>query len=68
MIAWLQGELLAKQAPTILLNVNGVGYELEAPLSVFYELPAKGEAVSLHVHMVVRVVLSQNSNVICFEV
>jgi len=54
MIAWLQGELLAKQAPTILLNVNGVGYELEAPLSVFYELPAKGEAVSLHVHMVVR--------------
>lgn len=54
MIAWLSGVVLAKQAPHILLNVNGVGYELEAPLSAFYDLPAVGQSTSLHVHMVVR--------------
>jgi len=54
MIGWLQGTLLEKQAPTVLLNVGGIGYELEAPLSVFYELPAVDESVVLHVHMVVR--------------
>jgi len=54
MIAWLTGELLEKQAPSILLNVNGVGYELEAPMTTFYELPAVNESVSLFVHMVVR--------------
>ncbi len=54
MIAWLQGELLNKQPPTILLNVNGVGYELEAPMATFYELPAVGEKTTLFVHMVVR--------------
>lgn len=54
MIAWLQGVLLQKQAPILLLNVNGVGYELEAPLSAFYELPEIGETATLYVHMVVR--------------
>ena len=54
MIAWLDGILLAKQPPNIVLNVNGVGYELEAPLSTFYELPAINEQISLFVHMVVR--------------
>jgi Holliday junction DNA helicase RuvA len=54
MIAWLHGVLLEKQPPMILLNVNGVGYELEAPLSTFYDLPAVHEEVSLYVHMVVR--------------
>lgn len=54
MIAWLKGELLEKQAPTILLNVNGVGYELEAPMTTFYELPEVSETVALFVHMVVR--------------
>lgn len=54
MIAWLQGVLLEKQAPLLVLNVNGIGYELEAPLSAFYELPAVGEIATLHVHMVVR--------------
>lgn len=54
MIAWLQGVILEKQAPMLLLNVNGIGYELEAPLSAFYELPAEGEAITLYVHMVVR--------------
>jgi len=54
MIAWLKGQLLEKQAPTILLDVNGVGYELEAPMSTFYELPSVGEQVVVFVHMVVR--------------
>ena len=54
MIAWLKGELLEKQPPSILLNVNGVGYELEAPMSTFYELPEVGQEVILFVHMVVR--------------
>lgn len=54
MIAWLKGELLEKQAPTILLDVNGVGYELEAPMTTFYELPAVNETAALYVHMVVR--------------
>lgn len=54
MIAWLRGQLLAKNPPTVLLNVNGVGYEMEAPLSVFYQLPDVGETVSLFTHLVVR--------------
>jgi len=54
MIAWLKGELLEKQPPSILLNVNGVGYELEAPMSTFYELPEVGQTTTLYVHMVVR--------------
>ncbi len=54
MIAWLKGELLEKQAPGLVLNVNGVGYELEAPMSTFYELPSVGEVATLYVHMVVR--------------
>ena len=54
MIAWLKGELLEKLPPSLLVNVAGVGYELEAPMSTFYELPAVGETVTLFVHMVVR--------------
>lgn len=54
MIAWLKGELMEKQPPSLLLNVNGVGYELEAPMSTFYELPAVGDAATVFVHMVVR--------------
>ena len=54
MIAWLKGELLEKQAPSLLLNVNGVGYELEAPMSTFYELPEVGAVATVFVDMVVR--------------
>lgn len=54
MIAWLSGKLLAKTPPTLLLDVNGVGYEMEAPLSVFYQLPEVGESLSLFTHLVVR--------------
>ena len=54
MIAWLRGALLQKQAPVIVLDTNGIGYELEVPLTTFYELPAEGEQVELYVHLVVR--------------
>ncbi|SDX93084.1 holliday junction DNA helicase RuvA [Allochromatium warmingii] len=54
MIGRLRGQLLAKQLPLLLLDVNGVGYELEAPMSTFYELPAVGETVTLVTHLVVR--------------
>ncbi len=54
MIAWLKGEILEKQPPSIVLSVNGVGYELEAPMTTFYDLPAVGESTSLFIHMVVR--------------
>lgn len=54
MIGRLQGILIEKQAPALLVDVQGVGYELEAPLSTFYHLPATGQAVLLWTHQVVR--------------
>ncbi len=54
MIGRLKGTLLEKQAPRLLLDVNGVGYEIDAPMTTFYELPEVGSAVTLHTHFVVR--------------
>lgn len=54
MIGRLHGTLLARQAPYLLVDVQGVGYEIEAPMTTFYELPAVGEQVTLHTHLVVR--------------
>ena len=54
MIAWLDGILLNVKAPVVVVNVSGVGYELELPMPTIYELPNGGESVSLYVHMVVR--------------
>ncbi|MBK1702247.1 Holliday junction branch migration protein RuvA [Thiococcus pfennigii] len=54
MIGRLRGEILAKHPPSLLLDVNGVGYELEAPMSTFYDLPAVGETVTLVTHLAVR--------------
>ena len=54
MIGRLRGTLAAKHPPQLLLDVNGVGYELEAPMPTFYDLPAVGEAVTLFTHIVVR--------------
>lgn len=54
MIGRLSGKLVQKEPPALLIDVNGVGYELEAPMTTFYDLPAAGEAVTLHTHLVVR--------------
>jgi Holliday junction DNA helicase RuvA len=54
MIGRLRGKLLSKHPPELLLDVMGVGYEVEAPMSTFYQLPEVGEDVVLHTHLVVR--------------
>ncbi len=54
MIGRLSGKLVQKEPPALLIDVNGVGYELESPMTTFYDLPAIGEAVTLHTHLVVR--------------
>jgi Holliday junction DNA helicase RuvA len=54
MIGFLKGRLALKLPPSLMVDVNGVGYELEAPMSTFYGLPAAGEAVALYTHLVVR--------------
>jgi Holliday junction DNA helicase RuvA len=54
MIGRLHGTLLSRQAPYLLIDVQGIGYEIEAPMTTFYELPAVGEQVTLHTHLVVR--------------
>lgn len=54
MIGRLSGILLEKNPPQILLDVQGVGYEVDVPMSTFYNLPALHEKVVLHTHFVVR--------------
>jgi Holliday junction DNA helicase RuvA len=54
MIGSLTGTLASKQPPWLLLDVAGVGYELEAPMSTFYELPEVGSQLTLMTHLVVR--------------
>ena len=54
MIGQIRGQLIGKAAPTLLIDVNGVGYEVEAPMSTIYDLPALGEPVTLIIHFYVR--------------
>ena len=54
MIGRLTGTLLEKQPPIVLLDVQGVGYEVNVPMSTFYTLPDTGEVIILHTYLVVR--------------
>ncbi|MBX2826438.1 MAG: Holliday junction branch migration protein RuvA [Gammaproteobacteria bacterium] len=54
MIGRIRGTLLEKNPPQLLLDVAGVGYEIDAPMSTFYDLPAIGEILTLHIQQIVR--------------
>ncbi|MDO9088817.1 MAG: Holliday junction branch migration protein RuvA, partial [Burkholderiaceae bacterium] len=54
MIGRLQGLLAEKTPPQVLVDCNGVGYEVDVPMSTFYNLPAIGERITLLTHFVVR--------------
>ncbi|OZI31305.1 Holliday junction branch migration protein RuvA [Bordetella genomosp. 10] len=54
MIGRLTGTLVEKTPPTICVDVNGVGYEVDVPMSTLYALPELGARVSLHTHLAVR--------------
>jgi len=54
MIGLLRGKILGKQPPRVLLEVQGVGYEVDAPMTTFYDLPDVGAEVILYTHLAVR--------------
>ncbi|WP_282177072.1 Holliday junction branch migration protein RuvA [Vibrio nereis] len=54
MIGRLRGTLIEKQPPELLIEVNGIGYEVQMPMSCFYELPNVGEEAIVYTHFVVR--------------
>jgi Holliday junction DNA helicase RuvA len=54
MIGFIRGKLVSKTPPQLLVDVQGVGYEVEAPMTTFYDLPEVGEEVLLRTHLVVR--------------
>ena len=54
MIGRIAGTLLEKNPPSILVDANGVGYEIDVPMSTLYNLPSVGERVTLLTHLAVR--------------
>jgi Holliday junction DNA helicase RuvA len=53
-IGRLTGQLIEKRPPTIVVEAHGVGYEVDVPMSTFFQLPATGSVVTLHTHLIVR--------------
>jgi len=53
-IGRLRGTLIRKEPPALMVDAGGVGYELEAPMTTFYDLPVLGETITLYTHLVVR--------------
>ena len=51
MIGFLKGTLVSKHPPALTVDVGGVGYELEAPMSTFYRLPESGKPLTLLTHL-----------------
>lgn len=54
MIGWLKGTLILKKPPFLIINANGIGYELETSMNSFYSLPELGEPIELHTHLSIR--------------
>lgn len=54
MIGHIRGVIVEKQAPLLILEVQGIGYEIDAPMSTFYQLPELGQEVHLYTHFIVR--------------
>lgn len=54
MIGFLRGVLVSKKPPALMLDVGGIGYEVDAPMSTFYKLPETGQTVTLHTHLAIR--------------
>jgi len=53
-IGRLTGQLIEKRPPTIVVEVHGVGYEVDVPMSTFFQLPAAGSTITLQTHLIVR--------------
>ena len=54
MIGRLTGQLIEKRPPTVVVEVHGVGYEVDVPMSTFFQLPATGSTITLHTQLIVR--------------
>lgn len=54
MIGRLTGQLIEKRPPTVVVEVHGVGYEVDVPMSTFFQLPATGSPITLRTHLIVR--------------
>lgn len=54
MIGQIHGLIIEKQPPQLLIDVQGVGYEIDAPMSTFYQLPDVGQTIRLYTHLIIR--------------
>ena len=54
MIGRISGKLIARHPPQVMIDVHGIGYEIDVPMSTFYQLPAAGSDVTLYTHLLVR--------------